>query len=342
MSTRALTLGIAVVLLGQPAIADLWMWTDPEGVVRYTSDLSRIPSAQRTTALAVTLGMTLPSAPPETAGTESEAPALFAPPDEVFLAPDPFNAPEQARSLAVDDVAEPESGDPWEAPTEQKPSADTAATTADTGAPAGFEAPAPASAMAPTAPASAMAPTAPGSRAALEPKPERSAASTATAAGAPAATAPSTATAAGAPAATAPSTATAAGAPAAAAPSTATAAGAPAAAAPSTATAAGAPTAAAPSTATAAAVPTPTVSATPRAAAPAPAASTSDPERRRAELQQMIDRDRDTLKALISNADATDIEDSPELREIARRLPRLQAELRALERDESTPKEVVQ
>ncbi len=295
MSTRALTLGIAVVLLGQPAIADLWMWTDPEGVVRYTSDLSRIPSAQRTTALAVTLGMTLPSAPPETAGTESEAPALFAPPDEVFLAPDPFNAPEQARSLAVDDVAEPESGDPWEAPTEQKPSADTAATTADTGAPAGFEAPAPASAMAPTAPASAMAPTAPasamaptapGSRAALEPKPERSAASTATAAGAPAATAPSTAT--------------------------------------------------------AAAVPTPTVSATPRAAAPAPAASTSDPERRRAELQQMIDRDRDTLKALISNADATDIEDSPELREIARRLPRLQAELRALERDESTPKEVVQ
>ncbi|MCP4241446.1 MAG: hypothetical protein GY772_12875 [bacterium] len=300
MSTRALTLGIAVVLLGQPAIADLWMWTDPEGVVRYTSDLSRIPSAQRTTALAVTLGMTLPSAPPETAGTESEAPALFAPPDEVFLAPDPFNAPEQARSLAVDDVAEPESGDPWEAPTEQKPSADTAATTADTGAPAGFEAPAPASAMAPTAPASAMAPTAPGSRAALEPKPERSAASTATAAGAPAAAAPSTAT------------------------------------------AAGAPTAAAPSTATAAAVPTPTVSATPRAAAPAPAASTSDPERRRAELQQMIDRDRDTLKALISNADATDIEDSPELREIARRLPRLQAELRALERDESTPKEVVQ
>ncbi|MDP6244936.1 MAG: hypothetical protein QF462_16615, partial [Myxococcota bacterium] len=163
MSTRALTLGIAVVLLGQPAIADLWMWTDPEGVVRYTSDLSRIPSAQRTTALAVTLGMTLPSAPPETAGTESEAPALFAPPDEVFLAPDPFNAPEQARSLAVDDVAEPESGDPWEAPTEQKPSADTAATTADTGAPAGFEAPAPASAMAPTAPASAMAPTAPAS-----------------------------------------------------------------------------------------------------------------------------------------------------------------------------------
>ncbi len=332
MSTRALTLGIAVVLLGQPAIADLWMWTDPEGVVRYTSDLSRIPSAQRTTALAVTLGMTLPSAPPETAGTESEAPALFAPPDEVFLAPDPFNAPEQARSLAVDDVAEPESGDPWEAPTEQKPSADTAATTADTGAPAGFEAPAPASAMAPTAPASAMAPTAPasamaptapasamaptapGSRAALEPKPERSAASTATAAGAPAATAPSTATAAGAPAAAAPSTAT----------------------------AAGAPAAAAPSTATAAAVPTPTVSATPRAAAPAPAASTSDPERRRAELQQMIDRDRDTLKALISNADATDIEDSPELREIARRLPRLQAELRALERDESTPKEVVQ
>ena len=314
MSTRALTLGIAVVLLGQPAIADLWMWTDPEGVVRYTSDLSRIPSAQRTTALAVTLGMTLPSAPPETAGTESEAPALFAPPDEVFLAPDPFNAPEQARSLAVDDVAEPESGDPWEAPTEQKPSADTAATTADTGAPAGFEAPAPASAMAPTAPASAMAPTAPGSRAALEPKPERSAASTATAAGAPAAAAPSTATAAGAPAAAAPSTAT----------------------------AAGAPTAAAPSTATAAAVPTPTVSATPRAAAPAPAASTSDPERRRAELQQMIDRDRDTLKALISNADATDIEDSPELREIARRLPRLQAELRALERDESTPKEVVQ
>ena len=56
----------------------------------------------------------------------------------------------------------------------------------------------------------------------------------------------------------------------------------------------------------------------------------------------MIERDQDELKALISDPDATDLEDSPELREIARRLPQLQAELRSLERGETAPREIAQ
>ena len=73
--------------------------------------------------------------------------------------------------------------------------------------------------------------------------------------------------------------------------------------------------------------------------APPAAVGAPETEQRKAELQQQIARDEDALKALISNPDATDLEDSPELHEIARRLPRLQAELRALERGEPAPAE---
>ena len=66
---------------------------------------------------------------------------------------------------------------------------------------------------------------------------------------------------------------------------------------------------------------------------------TSEQKQRKAELERLIQRDQDTLKTLISDADAADLETSAELREIAQRLPGLQAALRALERGESTPTE---
>jgi hypothetical protein len=55
---------------------------------------------------------------------------------------------------------------------------------------------------------------------------------------------------------------------------------------------------------------------------------------RRAELEAQIARDEETLKDLISRAEAEGdepLQSSPELREVAARLPALQAELRALE-----------
>jgi hypothetical protein len=83
------------------------------------------------------------------------------------------------------------------------------------------------------------------------------------------------------------------------------------------------------------------------ASAPAPPSASSPPESppnaaplspgqlsRRAELEAQIARDEETLKDLISRAEAEGdepLQSSPELREVAARLPALQAELRALE-----------
>ena len=78
--------------------------------------------------------------------------------------------------------------------------------------------------------------------------------------------------------------------------------------------------------------PTPAVSA---AAAPRePAAlelSPAEARTRRNEVEAQIAADEDRLKQLISTSATEDIESSPELHEIARRLPKLQAELRQLE-----------
>jgi hypothetical protein len=67
--------------------------------------------------------------------------------------------------------------------------------------------------------------------------------------------------------------------------------------------------------------------------APAREASPGDAQRR-AELVAAIERDEEALKALISAAGSDEpgtLEQSQELREIARRLPELQAQLRALD-----------
>jgi len=73
-----------------------------------------------------------------------------------------------------------------------------------------------------------------------------------------------------------------------------------------------------------------TRSASPSTSAPAPSPGTSQ-EQRVQELEALIAQDEEALKQLISEPGAqADVTVSPELREIAARLPRLQAELASL------------
>ena len=70
------------------------------------------------------------------------------------------------------------------------------------------------------------------------------------------------------------------------------------------------------------------------AAASEPAAldlTPAEARMRRNEVEAQIAADEDRLKELISSNASDDIESSAELHEIARRLPKLQAELRQLE-----------
>jgi hypothetical protein len=75
----------------------------------------------------------------------------------------------------------------------------------------------------------------------------------------------------------------------------------------------------------------------PGAAAPARAASSSQTEARRAELLAAIARDEEILKTHVSSQAGGPLASSAELREIAERLPALQAELRALEAQTGAP-----
>lgn len=70
---------------------------------------------------------------------------------------------------------------------------------------------------------------------------------------------------------------------------------------------------------------------------PAPPALPAQREARRAELAAAIARDEETLKAHVSSSGDASVVDTPELREIAERLPALQAELRALEAQSAAP-----
>jgi hypothetical protein len=72
---------------------------------------------------------------------------------------------------------------------------------------------------------------------------------------------------------------------------------------------------------------------------PPPAPLTPEQRSRREELESRIAQDEEALKRLLSDTDldAADFEQSPELREIAVRLPALQAELRALEDGRAAP-----
>ncbi len=76
----------------------------------------------------------------------------------------------------------------------------------------------------------------------------------------------------------------------------------------------------------------------PSASPPAPARPLSpDAEARRAELVAAIERDEEALKEHVSSGQDASIVTNPELREIAERLPALQAELRALDAQSAAP-----
>ena len=95
-----LGLGLAAVasawLAGAPAAAELWMWTDAEGVVRYTPNPERVPSSQRGSLVEVTPAMPGPA--------RAAAPAA---PLAGLVEPDPWNAPERANPIQATDVPEP-------------------------------------------------------------------------------------------------------------------------------------------------------------------------------------------------------------------------------------------
>lgn len=260
------TLLLAALLLPSGAAAELWQWTDADGIIRYTPELGRVPGSRRGSAVRVEPGMAMP-APPAPAAAPEPAAALHAPADEVDFAADPFNAPDQARTLRAEPLPAPPA-----------PAAHAEATS-PAPPPVASAPPAPAPPSAPaaaTAAAPAPAPAAPGAAvAAASPRP--------TPAPTPAPRGPS--------------------------------------AAPT------APVSSAPASVAA----TSGSSAAP-AAPPPPERSPAEARARRNELEAQIAADQERLKQLISAAGAEGgVEGSPELREIARRLPQLQAELRALE-----------
>jgi hypothetical protein len=388
----ALLAALALLLLAPAASAEIWRWTDAEGITRYTPDPGRVPSDRRGSLVAVKPGL-----PPSAAAAPTEQPGYTAPADEVDS--DPFNAPQRARSIEVTEVPEPA----WEVdtgPREPTPSAAATApgaVTPDTGAPdlptagaaaatSGAAGALPGAAAATSGAAGATSPTpdatvttppadperdaladAPPPVSSPPPEPEvpaddreettLAAARTGSAAATPTATAGagSAAAAATTGAATGAAAATTAGAATGAAAAT-TAGAATGAAAATTAGAATGAAAATPGAATGAAATTAGAAAATTAAAgasggidpwssvalggapvptpePQPAPLTPEQVSRRDELEELIAEDEAALKRLLSDTelDASGFEQSPELREIAARLPALQAELRALE-----------
>jgi hypothetical protein len=99
----SLLLGTA---LAAPAGAgELWQWTDEQGVVRYTPHRDRVPAGQRDTLVKVEPGAPEPAQAP--AASASQAPVIYAPPDEIDFEADPFNAPERARDVRVEPIPSP-------------------------------------------------------------------------------------------------------------------------------------------------------------------------------------------------------------------------------------------
>jgi len=86
----------------QQGEVELYRWLDRHGVVRYTTDLSRIPNSRRSTVIRV-VPQSVPTA------TSNAAPAIPAPPALPGVVPapdaDPFNAPGQAQAVDTQDLA---------------------------------------------------------------------------------------------------------------------------------------------------------------------------------------------------------------------------------------------
>jgi hypothetical protein len=379
----ARTLGLAAALAALsagPTEADLYRWTDADGVVRYTPDPDRVPSSQRSTLVRVEPGM--PPAPQRAPAATDPSPPIFAPPGDPALEADPFNEPERARQIeetAVDPVPIESSLPPPAGATTPKgeaatipsveaapappvatePSAPAAAPPASAdSAPASLPAPlaappaplsapvaAPPAPAAPQPAASDPPPPPPGSEAAPPPRGEGEAArSVESSVARPVGSAPDPRAEASparplaalpppppeAPAAAAVDSATDLGAEAPPAPPP----DAPPPPAPEASAAPGVEATTAPSVEAA-----PAVEAIPAVSAAPPPKGRLPPEleARRAELRAAIARDEEALKAHVSSSTGGPLAASPELREIARRLPALQAELRALDAQGAPP-----
>ena len=88
-----LLIALASVAIGaQQSESELYRWLDRHGVVRYTTDLGRIPDSRRDTVIRV-----VPHSIP--AAASSAAPAAAVP------GADPFNAPDQVRKVDAQDLA---------------------------------------------------------------------------------------------------------------------------------------------------------------------------------------------------------------------------------------------
>ncbi len=154
-SGRAAVWCAAVLFSAAPAPADdappLYVWKDASGAVRYTADRGRIPSSAREVEL-VTPGSPIPQASRPAPAEEPGAPvtAAVAPEAQVgepVADADPFNAPVEGQSVESTEVLEPRR------PPEGGPAATTAAASAP---PRAAPPPAPAPALVP-APAAAPA-----------------------------------------------------------------------------------------------------------------------------------------------------------------------------------------
>jgi len=346
-ATHLVLLGTALAaLLGaDPAAADLWRWIDADGVPRYTPDPDRVPSAQRSTLARVEPGM---ASTPQREPAVAKPPAIFAPPGDPAVEADPWNEPERAREIQGEVVVEIQAAEPL-APASEPP------------APAS-EPPAPASAPVPSGEAEPLrsvdaapaAPAAPQSARVVAPQAEPTAAPATERTAAPRRPAvapqpaPSDAPArppeiqgeivvevpAAEPPAPAPGQAEA---PGGAEPLPSIDAAAPLAAAPQAARAVAAPAERTAAARPAPAVAAPGVPAASGAKAAAPAPLPPDLAARRTELLAAIARDEEALKAHVSSRSDGQLAASAELREIAERLPALQAELRALEAQTAAP-----
>jgi len=332
------------LLLAPAALAEIWQWTDAEGVIRYTPDPGRVPEGSRATLVKLA---------PDSGPPSDSEPAYFAPAAELGV--DPFNAPERARSVDVTEVPEPawevDAGPPdpaaaaGAAATEAAPATESEEadgsvddwaippgeaddTAQGSGAAGAVVASTPPVSSPPPAetPDSATPPVAGGTSASDAPPDATENGATAMSAREATATSIETgATAMSAREATATSTETGATASKPDQETTPTA-GASAGSEATTIAAAG----------SGAADPWSAVAATGATALPpstAPAPLSVEQRSRRDELEELIARDEETLKRLLSDTalDEAGFEQSPVLREIAQRLPGLQAELRALE-----------
>jgi hypothetical protein len=299
-------------LLPAAASAELWQWTDEDGTVRYSPRQSRIPAGRRGSALVVEPGMPLP---PPSAAPAAGAHTIYAPPDDVAFEADPFNAPSQAVSLEAEEL----SPAPPPAVVPEPPAYESPAPGAALAPEAGEPTPAVATAAPPVDETSAPARVGTPGVEEPTPRPEETTAPLATAAtpqipqatpASPQAAPPIPQAAAATPQATPPNPQAAAQTP----------------------PVAAAPEASSPSTAATPPVETAAVSAAATPSEPAALDLTpAEARTRRNEVEAQIADDEDRLKELISSGSTDDIESSSELHEIARRLPKLQAELRQLE-----------